>query len=65
MQLQVHCHPLLIQPGIQCHLDEIPLNTHHPRNPIAVLINVPRVKYHLVSWIDINHLCKKLTLLIA
>ena len=34
-------------------------------NPIAILNYVLRVKYHLVSWIEINHLCKILTLLIA
>jgi len=28
MQLQVHCHPLLIQPDIQCLLDEIRLDIH-------------------------------------
>ena len=36
MQLQVHCHPLLIQPGIQCHLDEIRLDIHQACYPIAV-----------------------------
>lgn len=53
--MQVHCHPQLILPSIQCLLDEFPLITHHPRNPITVLINIVRVKYHLVSWIKLIH----------
>ena len=31
MQLLVHCPPLLIQPGVQFHLDEIHLDIHRVR----------------------------------
>ena len=56
MQLQVHCHPLLIQPGIQCHLDEIRLDIHRACYSIAVLVNVVRIKYRFVSWIELNYI---------
>lgn len=47
--------PLLILPAIQCLLDKYPLISHHPRNPIIVLVNVLRGKYNLMSWINHYH----------
>lgn len=60
-QLQVHHHPLPIQPRIQRLLDKYPLITHHPRNLITALINVLRGKSNLISWIKLDH--KLLTLI--